>query len=136
MNKTFICIEGVDGESTVAQALCEKLQAIYYKSSGGGFAQARQIVDEIVDPLTRYFFYRAAVQHDSGVIRSLLNMASVVCDRYIYSTFAFHMAMDERIQSLFETTDLIMPDRVILLTADKEVRRRRILQKPKTSALG
>jgi len=91
----FICIEGLDasGKTSISQALARVLGASYYKSPGGPYAEARKIVDEVVDPLTRYFFYRAAVQYDSGVIRNLLTRTSVVCDRYIYSTIACHAAM-------------------------------------------
>jgi len=63
----FICVEGVDavGKTEVGKCLAERLGYQYYKSPGGLFSSARSIVDTDVDPLTRYFFYRAATQHDS-----------------------------------------------------------------------
>jgi thymidylate kinase len=117
-------LEGVDGvgKTEVSQKLAERLGYQYYKSPGAQFASVRDLVDQDVDPLTRYFFYRAATQHDSRQIRSLLQKSGVVCDRYIYSTFAFHGAMDSQIQQLFELTQVVMPDYTFVLTAREEVR--------------
>jgi thymidylate kinase len=124
----FICLEGVDavGKTEVSQALAERLGFQYYKSPGAQFASVRDLVDKDVDPLTRYFFYRAATQHDSRQIRGLLQTSGVVCDRYIYSTFAFHGAMDPQVQSLFELTQIVMPDHTFVLTAREEVRLARL----------
>ncbi len=124
----FICIEGVDavGKTEVGKRLAERLGYQYYKSPGGLFSSARSIVDTDVEPLARYFFYRAATQHDSKKIGEILKTSGVVCDRYIYSTFAFHGAMDTQIQSLFEITQLVMPDYTFILTAREEVRKKRL----------
>lgn len=128
---TFICIEGVDasGKTSVSQALALHIEAYYYKSPGGPYAEARKIVDELIDPLAKYFFYRAAVQYDSAIIRDLLKTRSVVCDRYIFSTQLCHAAMDERICDLFEVTGLLMPDQVFILTAEEKVRKERLSQR-------
>ncbi len=125
----FICLEGVDavGKTEVSKLLAARLGYQYYKSPGTQFATVRDLVDKDVDPLTRYFFYRAATQHDSRCIRELLKTSGVVCDRYIYSTFAFHGAMDSHIQSLFELTQLVMPDYTFVLTAKEDVRTSRLL---------
>jgi len=133
----FVCIEGVDcvGKTTVSESLARRIGAVYYKSPGGVYAKERKVVDESVDPLRRYFFYRAAVQYDSGIIAGLLRFSHVVCDRYIYSTFAVHAAMDEKIQSLFETTGIMMPDYVFLLTADEAILRKRMAERPNITAL-
>lgn len=124
----FICIEGIDcvGKTTVAEALARRINAVYYKSPGGVYARERKALDELANPRRRYFFYRKAVQYDSGEIGALLKTFPVVCDRYVYSTFAVHAAMDETIRSLFEITDLVMPDYVFLLTADEGVRKERL----------
>lgn len=124
----FICLEGVDavGKTEISKKLAERLGYRYYKSPGLPFADVRDMVDENVDPLTRYFFYRAATQNDSRAIAQLLETGGVVCDRYIYSTFAFHGAMDPRIPPLFELTQLVMPDHAFILTAREEVRAKRL----------
>lgn len=133
----FICLEGVDavGKTEVSKALAAQLGYQYYKSPGSHFASVRDLVDRDVDPLTRYFFYRAATQHDSRKIRELLQTSGVVCDRYIYSTFAFHGAMDAKIQSLFELTQLVMPNHTFVLTAREEIRTARLGQRPEAKEL-
>lgn len=133
----FICLEGVDavGKTEVAKYLATKLGYSYYKSPGEPFASVRKMVDESVDPLTRYFFYRSATQHDSRSIANLLTASGVVCDRYIYSTFAFHGAMDPLIQSLFELTGLRMPDQTFLLVAREEIRAARLRARTDANAL-
>ena len=133
----FVCLEGVDcvGKTTVAELLARRINAAYYKSPGGVYAKERKIVDESINPLRRYFYYRAAVQYDSGMIADLLKISPVVCDRYIYSTFAVHAAMDAKIQALFEVTGLVIPDYVFLLTADERVRRKRLAQRLNATAL-
>lgn len=133
----FICLEGVDGvgKTEIGQLLAQRLGYVYYKSPGGPFAQARAMVDQDVDPLTRYFFYRAASQHDSHKIRQILDVSGVICDRYIYSTFAFHGAMDAQIQPLFELTQLVMPDHTFVLTAREEIRTARLQARPNIGSL-
>ena len=134
----FICLEGIDGtgKTTVARVLARQLNAMYYKSPGGVFAKTRHIVDgDGIDPLTRYFYYRAATQYDSQMIRQILKHSSVVCDRYIYSTIAYHSAMDTRIEGLKDITGLVIPDYTFLLTANEEVRLERLSNRPTVSNL-
>lgn len=133
----FICLEGVDGvgKTEVGKLLAQKLGYVYYKSPGGPFALARTMVDIDIDPLTRYFFYRAAVQYDSRAIGILLTKSGVVSDRYIYSTFAFHEAMDSHVGALFELTNLVMPEYVFVLTAREDVRFARLRNRSDATAL-
>lgn len=126
---SFITLDGVDGvgKTTVSKALAEALGAVYFKSPSSPFDKMRADVDKVADPLTRYFFYRSATQHDSKIIRGLLDEGkSVVCDRYIYSTYAYHLAMDQRVSDIFEMSGLVQPDFRLLLTASHEVRWKRI----------
>jgi thymidylate kinase len=123
------------GKTTVSLALARLLGAVYYKSPGGKYAETRKLVDETIDPLQRYLFYRESVQYDSGEISKLLEFSSVVCDRYIFSTFAFHAALDESLQSRFECEGIIMPHHVFLLTADENVRLKRLAKRSVTAGL-
>lgn len=134
----FICLEGIDGtgKTTTARALARQLNAMCYKSPGGMFAKVRHMVDgDGIDPLTRYFYYRAATQYDSQVISRILAYSTVVCDRYIYSTIAYHSAMDPRIEGLKDMTGLVIPDHTFLLTANEEVRLERLSDRQKISNL-
>jgi dTMP kinase len=131
----FICIEGLDGvgKTKITRLVADRLGYQYYKCPGAKFAAIRHVMDEHTDPLTRYFFYRAANQEDSRAIAQLLRtVPGVVCDRYIYSTIATHAALDERVWSLSECTGLIIPDYVYLLTTRQEVRLARLQRRAHT----
>lgn len=123
----FVTLDGVDGvgKTTVAQLLAAR-GYIYYKSPSGPFADLRREIDQRALPLERYCFYRLATEYDAQQIRVLLETGSVVCDRYITSTAAYHMALDDRIRGIHDANVLMKPDFAFLLHACPEVRDRRI----------
>lgn len=127
--RVFISIDGVDGvgKTTVAKLLAADGSFQYHKSPSGPFAQLRKEIDAHATPLERYCFYRLATQFDSTKIGQLLETNSVVCDRYIASTMAYHVAMDARIRVIHNDTGLLKPDFAFLLGACSEIRDRRIL---------
>lgn len=129
----FVTIDGVDGvgKTTVAQLLASDGMFHYYKSPAGPFAQLRKEVDNHATPIERYCFYRTATQYDSSQIGQLLEKTSVVCDRYIASTAAYHIAMDARIRVIHGDGGLLKPDFAFLLGARSEVRDKRILERAK-----
>lgn len=132
----FISLEGVDGvgKTTVAKLLAVDDSFRYYKSPGGPFAQLRKEVDARATPLERYCFYRVATQFDSVQINQLLGIKSVICDRYIVSTAAYHIAMDARIRVIHNDTGLLKPHFAFLLGARSEVRDKRLLERAKMSS--
>ncbi|MEK7630941.1 MAG: hypothetical protein AAB417_02850 [Patescibacteria group bacterium] len=127
----FITIDGVDGvgKTTVAHLLASDGIFHYYKSPAGPFAQLRKEVDNHATPIERYCFYRTATQYDSTKIGQLLERTSVVCDRYITSTAAYHIAMDARIRVVHNDEGLLKPHFAFLLGARSEVRDKRILER-------
>lgn len=127
----FISIEGVDGvgKTTIARRLANDGTFQYYKSPSGPFAQLRKEVDVHATPLERYCFYRLATQYDSTQIANLLESGSVVCDRYVASTAAYHFVMDPRIRIIHEDATILKPDFSFLLGARSEIRDRRILER-------
>ena len=129
----FICLDGVDGvgKTTVAKLLAADESFHYHKSPAGPFAQLRKEVDAHANPLERYCFYRLATQFDSVQISKLLETNSVVCDRYIASTVAYHIAMDARIRVIHSDAELLKPHLAFLLGARPEVRDKRILERAK-----
>jgi len=131
--KVFISIDGVDGvgKITVAKLLASDESFQYHKSPAGPFAQLKKEVDARATPLERYCFYRLATQYDSLQISQLLETSSVVCDRYIASTAAYHIAMDARIRVIHNDTGLLKPHFAFLLGARSEVRDKRILERAK-----
>jgi dTMP kinase len=125
----LITIDGVDGvgKTSVAKMLATELGFIYYKSPGFPFNEMRDEVNLRAGPIERFAFYRLATSNDSMVIKKLLESNSVVCDRYIASTIAYHVTMDKRIHSLVNRDDLLVPNLSVLLSADTLVRNKRIL---------
>ncbi|KKS95386.1 MAG: hypothetical protein UV75_C0010G0026 [Candidatus Giovannonibacteria bacterium GW2011_GWA1_43_15] len=129
----FISIDGVDGvgKTTVAKLLAADGSFQYHKSPTGPFAQLRKEVDAHATPLERYCFYRLATQFDSVQINKALEINSVVCDRFIASTAAYHIAMDARIRVIHSDAELLKPHFAFLLGARSEVRDKRILERAK-----
>lgn len=129
----FISIDGVDGvgKTTVAKILATDSSFQYHKSPDGPFAQLRKEIDAHATPVERYCFYRVAIQNDSNQIAQLLETVSVVCDRYVASTIAYHVALDARISTIHNSGGLLEPDFAFLLGAHSDVRNRRILKRKK-----
>jgi len=132
----FISLDGVDGvgKTTVAKLLAVDGSFQYHKSPAGPFAQLRKEVDAHASPLERYCFYRLATQYDSVQISQLLERGPVVCDRYIASTAAYHIAMDARIRVIHNDTGLLKPHFAFLLSARSEIRDKRLLERAKISS--
>ncbi|MEZ4179977.1 MAG: hypothetical protein R3B41_00445 [Candidatus Doudnabacteria bacterium] len=76
--------------------------------------------------MQRYCFYRLAIDHDSSQIQKFLKRNSVVSDRYISSTMAYHLVLDRRIKLIHDESNIIKPDYSFLLTCDSGVRDARI----------
>ncbi len=130
---TFISLDGVDGvgKTTVAKLLAIDGSFHYHKSPSGSFVQLREEIDVHATPLERYCFYRLSTQFDSAQIEQLLATRSVVCDRYIASTAAYHIAMDARIRGVHTEEGLLKPHFAFLLGARSEVRDKRIFERAK-----
>lgn len=127
----FISLDGVDGvgKTTVAKLLAADGSFQYHKSPAGPFVELRKEIDACATPLERYCFYRLATQFDSIQISRLLETISVVCDRYIASTAAYHIAMDDRIRVIHNDVGLLKPHFAFLLGARSEIRDTRILRR-------
>lgn len=96
MNATFIAIEGLDfvGKTTIARLLAERNGWIYYKTPPEPFASMRAGADRL-PPKDRLKFFAHATVHASQDIRGLRAAGkSVVADRWIWTTAAYHLARD------------------------------------------
>ena len=117
----------MESERRRQPSACPSSSGTYYKSPGDPFAKIRNLFDDAtVSPLTRFFFYRAAVQHDSDAIADHLKRGHVVVDRYIHTTIAYHVAMDPRVSTYASTAGLLLPNYTFLLTADEDTLRKRL----------
>jgi thymidylate kinase len=132
----FVCIEGPDGvgKTTIAHAVVRNVSGIYYKTPPRPYSDIRKTIDERASALARFNFYLSSVQFASIEVETLLQVAPVVCDRWIYSTLAYHAAMGFRPampRALIES--VLAPDRTILLLANEDERLRRLQSRPDTT---
>lgn len=132
MSNILVTVDGIDGvgKSTVCKSLSSTINnAVYFKSPSEPFQTIRKSIDADVDPVTRYYFYRSAVQHDSNKIRELLENKTVICDRYVFSTFAYHLANAPEISKIMDMQNIAIPDYAFVLTAPIEECQKRIINR-------
>lgn len=132
--KVFIVVEGIDGtgKTTVSRRLAEKLPAFYYSTPPEEFSEMRKWIDREVTTIeTRYIFYLTALVLAGNEIRELLKSGSVVCDRYVLSTTAYHLALGLPLKYLeaVDTIDLPTPTVTFYLHCEENERLRRIRQR-------
>ncbi len=137
-NKLMV-LEGIDGvgKTTVALALKKALRkrnisAILYESYESrhpGFNPLKPLVKKI--PIVgSHLFYLAGSIYKSQVIKNLLKKHWVICDRYFYSTIAYHKAKNSNLK-IGSLNDLLKPNFCFLLTLDKKIRKERIRHRAK-----
>lgn len=135
----FIVIEGVDGvgKTTVAKALAARLGAVYVRTpslalesfqmlpSHQNGLSLRAYADQQAysDPKVRFAFYLFAVLDASVQVEALLRSSSVVCDRYLSSTLAYHRVLAPELAAVdVSWVQSIRPDlEVVLDVSDKRV---------------
>lgn len=136
-------LEGLDGvgKTVVAQSLAARLGGSYYKTppaiinefelqSGvnSGRIGLRDYVDKSTSVNTRYLFYLMCMSVAAEEIGALLQTMPVVCDRYYYSTIAYHCALNSQLHGFrTELLDFPKPDHAFLLTLDEPSRKQRML---------
>lgn len=97
----LITIDGIDatGKTTLALNLSERIWWVYFKSPWKKSKEERAYFDQPhISVQERYNFYVNANKEDILEISEVLKTGThVVCDRFIASTIAHHLAMDETI---------------------------------------
>lgn len=133
----LIVFEGIDGvgKTTIALELKKTLKnkgipVIFYEdyeTKHPGFSPLKLLVKTI--PITgSHLFYLASSIYKSQVIKKLLKTHWVICDRYFYSTNAYHKTKGSNLK-IQKLNDLQNPDYAFLLTLDEKTRQKRIQQK-------
>ncbi len=133
----LIVFEGIDGvgKTTIALELKKALKnkgipVIFYEdyeSKHPGFDPLKSLVKKI--PITgSHLFYLASSIYKSQIIKKLLKKHWVICDRYFYSTNAYHKAKGSILKTQ-PMDDLLKPNYAFLLTIDEKIRQKRVKQK-------
>lgn len=139
INKLFITVEGVDGvgKSTISKRLAELVSGVSICTPSARFSGRRDLIERGGSSGGKFRFYTECIIEQQEEISGLLEKSSIVCDRYIHSTFAYQWPLDmdlpERIDGYFK--EIRVPDFSFLLIADDVVRRRRILDREKSSGI-
>lgn len=106
----FIVLEGImgSGKTTLAKMLAERLNGVYYNTPAS-FREIRPMADEGLSIKARYYFYLSLNSQTSLEVGELLKEKTVICDKYIWSTFCYHKTFGLNL-SCFPQLDILMPD--------------------------
>jgi thymidylate kinase len=125
----FVVFEGIDGsgKTTISKIISEKLEWQYYRTPPIPFENIRTEIDKSCNPHSRFLFYLSSVCYASDEIKKLLRINSVVCDRYLYSTLAYHYALENSLRNIdLSNLDILRPDIIFYLNAKFQTRKKRI----------
>lgn len=125
----LIAIEGIDGvgKTTIAQAITRKLGGHFTPTPVSPLSIIRRGIEALGHTETRFLYYLTGVVALVPRLDELLASGPVICDRYIYSTVAYHRALGSGTAQLpLDTWPVRVPDLAIQLTATDEVRRARL----------
>ena len=139
----FLTIHGIDGvgKSSITTALCdilnnEQIPTINYGTSSqkwdNPFSKIKKIVKETATPQQEFLnFINSHISHSHKIKELLQQNTSVVKDRFsddigASSSFRGVQYANELIQFFEKSGDLLVPDHKILLTANENVRMKRI----------
>jgi dTMP kinase len=130
----FLVFEGIDGagKTTTAIALATAVNGMYIKSPPEPFTNIKQRILESAAPLARFTYFLSSNIQLSELAKVYLQRNHVISDRYVWSTIAYHAAM-ENIQpsELYNLAkplihNLLMPHYVIYLTVKRETQLQRL----------
>lgn len=127
--KNFIVLEGLSGsgKTTIGKLLAERMGADFYKTPPAVFRSIRDEVDRTAGTMSRFFFYLSGTLLSSQEISRILENRDVICDRYIYTTICYHLAIGldfEIPAALFQ--QIVMPNHFFLVTCREETRIKRL----------
>jgi len=124
----FICFEGVDGsgKSTLAHHLAKEMNAAYLYSPPEALLPIREKI-RTFPPHIQYQYYLLGNLITNTEVDTLIDRTSVIVDRYIYSTIAFHAPLLNPLREKAMVLPKIRePDLVIYVTASWEEIERRL----------
>lgn len=132
MNNKFIVLEGLSGvgKTTLGKQLCEEYNMRYVYIPNTDIKSVRKYIHS-TNIQTRFLYYLTALSDASRIISEALQTQSVVCDRYVYSTIAYHQAagVNEELLSIVKKINLVQPDKVIHIGISRELRYQRLTER-------
>lgn len=131
----LVVVEGVDsvGKTTLARRLETELRYSYLYTPQVPLNTIREMVEEMGDINTRFFYYLSAVVAVQPQLKEMLASGKrVVVDRYIYSTIAMHSVLGASVKSVsMRDLPILWPDVGFLLTTEASVRAERMSTRAK-----
>jgi dTMP kinase len=146
MKNSLIVFEGIDGvgKSSTARVLQQNLLirgigAICYEdweNKSDGFNSIKSFIKKDVSLESSLFFYIASSIHKSTLIKELLKKQWVICDRYVYSTVAYHLARGIKNDVIPDISKLpiLIPDYYFLLKTEESIRIKRLQSRSSTTS--
>lgn len=145
MKNKLIVFEGIDGvgKTTLSKMLVKALarrgiKSIRYEDlekKDEGFNLLKPFVKKKASIDSSLFFYLASAIYKSKIIEGLLKKYWVICDRYIYSTLAYHRVNGAKIEFVPKLNELpiISPDFYFLIKVREKIRMTRASKRKRKS---
>jgi dTMP kinase len=143
MKNKLIVFEGIDGvgKSSLARALVEylrnhKIAAVCYEDTENkqeGYNLIKPFIKKNATIDASLLFYLSSAIFKSRRITELLQHYFVICDRYIYSTLAYHKIRGAKNNLIinYQKLPILSPDYLFLITANEQMRIKRIKARKK-----
>ncbi|NMB47919.1 hypothetical protein GYA13_00535 [Candidatus Kuenenbacteria bacterium] len=138
MNKLII-FEGIDatGKTTLAKRVAEELNGLYYKTPPPEFRSRCIEIDKngVVYSPERFRLYLKCIYYSASQIQKILKNNTVVVDRWIWTTLAYHFAHNPKIYEQWRNNwqslicKLPEPNKSILLFVEEVEWLRRITKR-------
>jgi thymidylate kinase len=132
----FVVVEGLDnvGKTTVCRLAADALKdkgesAVYVKTPPDAFRAVAAVVNESATRDAHYLFHLAGVKFAEAEIALKLSKQTVICDRYYYSTIAYHQGAGSQLPIQLSDVMAVQPDFAFLLIASETERMRRAREK-------
>src|SRR3989338_2243401 len=137
MRNKLIVFEGIDGvgKTTLLRALQnelkkKKIPALLYENTEReyqGYNALKPFIKENASIDASLLFYLSSAIYKSQKIEKLLTKHWILCDRYAYSTLAYHVSRKSRLFRRLTFNDLCIrkPDYAFLITCEEKKRLQR-----------